>query len=69
MFLEFSAAVSFLTRLPVPSEVHTAGPDVFRRGVSWFPLVGAMVALGSATSTAEQITNSSSAKCRKLMSA
>ena len=48
MLREFLVAVSFLTRLPVPADVHTVGHDVLRRALAWFPLVGAMLTTATA---------------------
>jgi adenosylcobinamide-GDP ribazoletransferase len=42
---DFVAALQFLTRLPVPSPAYE--PDMVLRGAKFFPLVGAVVALGA----------------------
>ena len=43
-FREFAAAVQFMTRIPVPA--FDFEPDMVLRGAKFFPLIGAIVALG-----------------------
>lgn len=42
-------ATAFLTRLPVPAHIHQLQPGDLQRATSWFPLVGALVGLVTAS--------------------
>jgi adenosylcobinamide-GDP ribazoletransferase len=46
LFVDFLAALQFLTRLPVPTGPHA--PDALARSVKFFPLVGLLIGLLSA---------------------